>query len=407
MERIETVLRSGETLEEADLASLVADLARLPEQESRSVVERAAKDLGPRSVPLLQAVATAAGGVLALAATQSMGRIRHQVAATALQRVAAAGLGNDIRKAARRGLHSLASLGIRPAPRAVEAPEKKKAKEEIIRALSSPIDGLGDRALWLTFGSGSEIEFLGLVLNEEKGIVDAFSSEMARSRFDREAARVLRDERFPWAEIPVDYCRHLVEEALSKNAATGTALPREYLAWRDRIGRPQRSYEKPLAYEVINAAEVRWNPRYLDSSDELLNLEVFQAWLMGQDDLAEFLRERETARESGLVLAGMNAEVRERMILDRAIQVLFDARRRALYKRRLEEMAYLLWKQERLELARMALAAAMALEPPDRPLLNHPFLRSLVEWNLDVVGAMVRGERTRDIKPGVRLYLPY
>ena len=407
LDRVETILRSSEALDRATLDDLVADLAGLPEQESRTLLRDVAKDLEARAVPLLEAVAMATTGSLASTATQLLGRMRDQSAASALQRIAASASSGDIRKAARRGLHALASLGIRPAPVAAAAPARPKVSRPLQQVLSSPIDGLGDRALWMVFGTGADIEVLSLTLNEEKGIVDAYSGELPRSRFDRNAAKLLSDEKFPWVEIPVDYGRHLVEEAHAKNAATGTPLPLDYLAWRERIGRPEQAYAEPLVYSVINAAEVRWDPRYLDRSGQLLESPLFQGWLFNTEELADFLREMETARESGLVLAGVDPEARERMAVDRAIHALFDARRRALYKRRLEETAYLLWKLGRSEQARMALAAAMGLEPPDRPLLNHPFIRSLIQWNLEVMEATVRGERTREIKPGVRLHLPY
>jgi len=70
-------------------------------------------------------------------------------------------------------------------------------------------------------------------------------------------------------------------------------------------------------------------------------------------------------------------------------------------------MAYLLWKLTRVERAKMALAAALAMEPPDRPLVGHPFLRAMVEWSLEVVTAMVQGEQAKVVKPGVQLHLPY
>jgi len=406
LERLETALRSNEPMEKDHLDNLVADVARLPEEEARILLDRLRTELGARAVPLLEAVAVSMGGRMAVVATQQLGRLRDSSAASALQRVAAQTGSGEVRKTARRGLHALASLSVRPAREETVA-GKKISRDSLTLALASPFDGLGDRALWLVSDDRGDVELLGLILNEEKGIVDAFSVEMARSRFDREASKVLNNDKLPWVELPVDYCRQLLAEAHPRNGATSTPLPLEYIAWRDRIGRPERAYERPLVYEVINAAEVRWDPRYLDRSANLLGLELFQAWLLQPEQLAEFLREREAARESSLLLVGVDPEVRYRMIVDRAIQTLFDATRRALYKRRLEETAYLLWKLERYEAAKTALAAAMGLEPPDRPLMNHPFLRALMEWNLEAVEAMVRGERTKDIKQGVKLHLPY
>jgi hypothetical protein len=63
---------------------------------------------------------------------------------------------------------------------------------------------------------------------------------------------------------------------------------------------------------------------------------MFQTWILDKEEIGGFARELLSARQSGIMLAGMNPEAREAMVVDRAIQALFDAGRRALYKRRLD-----------------------------------------------------------------------
>lgn len=403
-EMLEAAATGGEGF---DPAGLLHDLTQLPDKEARGALQRLAKEKGPGAVTLLLRLASAGTGAPAVASTEALGTIRDTAAASALQVLASSAGSGDVRKAARRALHRLASQGIVPSPAAPSGEEQRRVAWPLRTSLASPIDGDGNRATWLGFDRGGEIAMLGLVLNDEKGIIDLVSADMARSRFDREASRLLHDEELPWIELPADYCRHLVEQAHSRNAASGTPLPLEYLTWRDRIGKPEKGYEQPLVYSVINSAEVRWDPRYLDRSGELFELEMFQMWLLPREELKEFVRERVAAQQTGLVLPGMSAEARDRMVVDRAISKLFDLRRRALYKRRLEEMAYLLWKLQWIDRARMALAAALALEPPDRSLQDHPFVRGMVEWSLGVEAATEEEERARTIRPGVQLHLPY
>ncbi|MHB0871017.1 MAG: hypothetical protein ACYC66_06895 [Chloroflexota bacterium] len=407
VERVEQTLSDAvEAGEGYDRAGLLHDLARLPEREARGVLLRLAKEKRAASVPLLQGLAVVARGSLALAAAEALSTIRDVAAASSLQLLASEA-GGELRKAARRGLHRLASQGVTPSPAAPVAAEERRPGWNLASVLASPIDGAGNRAMWLQFPMGSDTALVGLVLNDRKGIVDFFSAEMSRARFGREANRLTTHESEPWVELPVDYARHLIEEAHAHNAASSIPLPLEYLAWRDRIGRPQKRYEQPLVYSVINSAEVRWDPRYLDHSAELFDLEMFRMWVLDRSELEEFVRERVRAEQSGLVLAGVSPEARERILVDRTIQKLFDLQRRTQYKRRLEEMAYLLWKLDRGDRARMALAAAMAMEPPDRSLQEHPFVRRLVEWSLEVATAMAQGEHAKAVKPGVQLHLPY
>ena len=371
-------------------------------------MERSVRESGSGAVSMLKEVAMGPDERLALAATGLLGAVRDQAAACALQELAAGSPSSAVRKAARREIHRLVSFGISAAaPTAAPTIAGRRVEWPVYRTLASPIDGDGNRAIWFALQSGADVELISLLINDQVGIKDAVAEEMSTSRFDREARRFLEDATLPWVDMPADYCRYLIEEAHSLNATSGTALLVDYLAWRERIGRPEQIYERPLVYSVINAMEVRWDPRYLDSSGNLFDLPMFQSWLFERSEVGEFVREMITARQAGIVLAGMGNEARSRMVVDRAMVKLFDARRRALYKRRLEEMAYVLWKLDLGYHAREALAAAMALEPPDRSLQNHSFVRRMVEWSLEVAMESVRGERTKTVMPGIQLHLPY
>lgn len=407
IERAEELLRSAVGDDAADRAELTAHLETLPEKQTGSLLESVAREQGVVAVPLLEQLAATSKGAVALAATQALGTLRNETAATSLRRVSDATSDRHVRKAARRELHKLATLGI-TARAAGAAPRLARgAPSPAYMTLASPIDGLGNRAIWFGFRSGPDLQLLSLLVNDGMGIKDTFFQELALSRFERQVRDLTQDQEMPWIELPVDYCRQLVEEAHAINAVSRTPLPMEYMAWRERIGPPERRYEQPLIYDVINAAEIRWDPRYLDSSDHLFNLEMFRIWVLDREEMAEYAREIMVGQQSGLLLAGRDPEASRRLVEDRAIQKLFDSRRRPLYRRRLEEMAYLLWKLDRTLQARQALAAAMALEPPDRSLLDHPFVRALVRLSLDVLVVEAREERIKEVKPGVQLHLPY
>ena len=84
------------------------------------------------------------------------------------------------------------------------------------------------------------------------------------------------------------------------------------------------------------------------------------------------------ASESRLVLSEVQRRARTEEVYRQALAELFPEVRRLLYKRRLEEMAYVLLKLEKPEEARMALAAAIDLERPFNLFKPNPFLFELV-----------------------------
>jgi hypothetical protein len=412
-ERMEQQVRAAALGEEGGAGAAAGALRGLPAGEARRILDSVASDLGAQAVELLRELALRPEGELAVHAAEALGSIRDASAAGALQRVSAESRDRAVTKAARRALHRLASRGFHPPasePKGTVSerrPERRTDRAPVFGSYASFIDGAGHRAIWLALEGGGGLDLLTLLTGESEGILDAHVYETDRAAFRREVERVTRDDTFPWTEIPADYSRHLLEEAHALNAAKRRALPLDYLAWRERIGRPEERYDQPLVYRVINAAEVRWDPRHLDSSATLLELRPFMSWVLDEEELAEAIRERTVASRSGLVLAGANEEARDRLVVEGAIQRVFDPARRSLLKRRLEEAAYMLWRLDRGYQARQALAAALALEPPDRSLSDHPFVRGLVRLSLEVASETAEGQRTREVKPGVQLHLPY
>jgi hypothetical protein len=69
-------------------------------------------------------------------------------------------------------------------------------------------------------------------------------------------------------------------------------------------------------------------------------------------------------------------------IFRQAVEELFNKPRRALFRRRLEEMAYVLWKTGKQNEPQMALAAALGMESEGGFLSPHPFLLELVKRSL-------------------------
>ena len=384
------------------VAQRLSDLEPSDREKALAVLIREAAS----AVPLLERLSLA-GEPASTQAVYALGTISDPAAASSLQRVSDNATSSEVRKAARRALHRLTSHGIRPeAAETTPSAAASTQRDDVYKVLASPIDGAGNRGIWFAFRKGGDVDFVSVLVGDEKGVQDAFARESSVARFDREANKALHDAEFPWIEMPADYARHVLDVAHRQNAVSGTSLPLEFLSWRERIAIPRMAIEQPIIYTVLGAGEVRWEPRYLDNSGNLYELDLFRGWILERDELAEFVRERLTAERSGLVLAGTSGEARDQLIEDRAIQTLFDARRRNLLKGRLEEMAYVLWRLGRLEAARSALAAGLALLPADRPLVGHPFVRQMIHWSLEIVAEMARSERTRAIRPGLQLHLP-
>jgi len=101
-------------------------------------------------------------------------------------------------------------------------------------------------------------------------------------------------------------------------------------------------------------------------------------WVLEPEDVEPYVRTVKEAGESRIVLNPTQKEGWLQGIYQQALGELFPPERRLLYKRRLEEMAYILLKLDRSDEAKCCLAAALDLEKEISSLRPNPFLLQLV-----------------------------
>ena len=87
---------------------------------------------------------------------------------------------------------------------------------------------------------------------------------------------------------------------------------------------------------------------------------------------------RET-NESKLVLSPIQKQERIVKVYSDAAEQLFDEERRLLYQKRLEEMAYIIYRQGDEEKARVCFATSLSLKDNNMPSSHNPFLVGLIE----------------------------
>jgi hypothetical protein len=139
---------------------------------------------------------------------------------------------------------------------------------------------------------------------------------------------------------------------------------------------------RPLIYRYLEEEETKSRPELLDRSASLFQLSPFETWALEEGDSKKYLALLKEASASRLVLAPHQKEGRLMEIYQQAVHELFDGPRRLLYRRRLEEMAYILWKKGQESEARVAVAAAAEMEKESGILAPHPFLMELVKRSL-------------------------
>ena len=287
-----------------------------------------------------------------------------------------------IRKVIKRSLYRLKSKGItvEEVLPEKEGPVFRALKAEPPRGFGGPFDFLGQRFLMLIVPHiGRGLTVMQGIVSDTEGLIDFSGGEMARKGFRIFFEEVQKGGPFPLVEMEPSYVGFLFVRASQLTLDQGRTPPQEYLQLRKEIESIKKEYEESLAYSCIQEDEIAGNDRILGRGGDLLKTDLFGAWKIGEEEIRPYADEVWEAEESKLVLNQAQKEARFQEIYQRALSDLFPEERRSLYRRRMEEMAYYLFKSgKEEEEAKVSLAVAIDLKKPPNLIQPNPFLFQLV-----------------------------
>ena len=317
------------------------------------------------------------GGQLA----EWMVSIPDQLTSRLLHRMFEATPDKKVRKMIKRSLYRLKSKGIvvEEVLSGKEPPVLRPVREETGEGYASGIDFLGHRILWLVIphpGRGLTVTY-GIV-SDQLGIVDFSHGEMTRKEFKSFYKSVEEKGPFPIVPVEPSYVAGLFARAYELNLARKGVVPQGYVQAKGEIERVRKDYNQPLIYSYLQAADIAGDDRLLAKGGDLLKVDLLSSWRIEEEGIRPFADEISEAEESKIVLNPAQKEVRFQGIYQKALSELFSGERKLLYRRRLEETAYVLFKLGREEEAKISLSVAIDLEKPLHPLRPNPFLYQLV-----------------------------
>ena len=124
----------------------------------------------------------------------------------------------------------------------------------------------------------------------------------------------------------------------------------------------------------------------LAEGPKLLELSLFTYWVLPRDKVRPLADKLKETDESWVVIPEAAQQDRVNNLVRDAAENIFDEATRAKFKRRLEEMAYLVLDGGDVNSARAALATALAIGS-DAPVTSIPFLPALIDRSLTVFEA--------------------
>jgi len=284
-----------------------------------------------------------------------------------------------VAKSIKRTLYKLRQRGVRW--------EEKPSRDEPILRPPKPaepegylgaIDSTGSRII--VIAKPQHLRGLPVVIsivNDLEGIQEFNLREFSKKGFDEFLENSLSSADFPIVTAPAAYCVHLLREASSVSRRISKPLPQGYHEAENEFKDSTWDDPSPIIYQFINEDEVKDRVHLLKESSKLHEIMPFFAWFLPGQELQGYVSSITEAQESKIVLTPEQKDERINGIYMKALHEVFPENKRLLWKRRLEEMAYILLKTGKEEEATLAVSAAIDLQKPFSSIDPNPFI-----WNL-------------------------
>ena len=304
---------------------------------------------------------------LALALVHAAGRASRQEVllelATSPQRALAKESKRELQKLKQRGVQ------VQEIPPQGEPVLKPLPEGEAPACYASSIDAYGERAAWWTRPARQGVELVQVVLSDQKGILAADAMALSRRSWREFVKRLPRQGVVTTAEIPKQHARQLIADAEAAGARNGFSPPPAYVEALRILGPAPAAPPPPPGLAIDLPDEVA----HQMAAPALFQDPLFMAWIPEEDDLRRFALRVDEIATSQLYIDARQRQQAFEHAADDAAQGYFTPQRRALYARRLVEMAHILASEGRMDAARTALAVSRALEKD----AISPFCRAL------------------------------
>ena len=293
----------------------------------------------------------------------------------------------SVQKEIKRALFKLERKGVR----IPEADQPEKTPFQIQKTESAepniyvgPIDGSGGRVLFMALPRVPKGYDIGMgLVNDEEGFLEFVSGTYSKKQM-KEVKALFFEQVSPLVETSLSHVATILESIHGQEGSGRTDATNNYLQLRPLILNKTSLLERPAIYEFIPPEELS-QESFTDSRiQKLLNHKLLESWIVQPEDIRPLMEELQKTEESPIFLSEMQKSERINEITEKALDELYPESKRALLKNRLEETAYVFFKLEEEEYARLSLAAALSLDKKDSILGVNPFLKTLLQRTLDL-----------------------
>ncbi|MCX5896501.1 MAG: hypothetical protein NTZ51_11845 [Proteobacteria bacterium] len=381
-QRLKHHVLQRDPLHEKPAASTIEEFLKRPDKEKEGIIIQLIDEAGPEVTPLLLLIFEK-DAQWSMKAAEFISTLATVNALCILKGIYEETQKKDILKIIKKLIHTLRQKGI-----AVEDYETAQPAEAVFkkitlpdpRAFISSIDGVGDRIIFMLKPlTTHESRLFEIFMNDSAGIKEIASVPLSRKDAERFINRISGDEKIDFYETTAQNACFLVEEVHTYNQETGAVVSGSIAQWRSMFSDILNTQAQPIIYDCIDADKIRSQSSLLKIVEKIYKRVEIIVWFIDSAEAKEGWIRYKQAKNSPLVLSPYQMEERLQDQYRDTATAFFNQTRRARFKRRLEEMAYLFYRQNCAEEAHSAFAAALSLAPDGTSPDKNTFCLSLVK----------------------------
>ncbi len=361
---------------------LVRDFLASSRTQQDGITAQLLEDYGPRSAPFLERVCALdkKEGERILDMLEGCDGDRGF---RVMESMYAAGGRKDILKRMKKAARALSQKGISVAlPQAGEksAPVFQSAGLAPARAFASTIDAEGYRILFLVKPvSPHESKVFHMVTNDSSGVhtFDVFAA--IRGESSQLIKKLLQDTKSDFREIETGHCLALAMEAVEIARSQGRIVPATVAQLEAHFAGCIGHQTAPAIYGVLSADAVAALDPSPDTGALADAMEAAFWFIVTPEGKSSWeALARQAAERTGDIPGQARACAAE------ALASFFTAGRRHVFKRRLEELAFIMHAKGYADQARAALAAAQNLAASQHDPARDPFCSRMIDRAFEI-----------------------
>jgi len=337
---------------------------------------------------------------------ERLASVPHEAAVKILQCLLKETVKKEVQRTVKRSLYRLKSKGIPVVEMSLDKSQSilRPPQIEPPKGFGTGIDLHGQRMLMLVIPhSGRGWTVMHGMVSDIQGLINFIGEEMTRREFRGFFDDFRKKIPFPIVEMEAFYVGFLFFRAYQLTLEKKGTPPQDYLRLKGEIEGARREFEQPLIYSYLPSDEIAGDERWLNRGGDLLKDDLFVAWGIEEDRIRPYADAITEAQQSKLFLSQDQKEGRFQEVYLKALTEIFSDEMKALYRRRLEETAYIFHQSGKGEEAKTALSVAMDVEKPLNPIRPNVFLLQLVIRSIFTLLSETREKEKREpsmiIKP--------